>query len=171
MDSGEMMRIDDIVDRARQAERPLILVTGGEPLVQKRCIALLEALRQTGAIIQLETSGALDIQPVPAHVRRILDIKTPGSGEVSRNRWSNLPMLRSGDEIKFALTGRADYEWSLACIREHRLAALNIPILFSPCWGELDPQQLSSWILEDNPPVRLQLQQHKSIWGARAVSV
>lgn len=171
MDSGSMMPIDDIVARVRQSHRPLILVTGGEPLVQKACIALLEALLETGAIIQLETSGALDIRPVPAHVRKILDIKTPGSGEASRNRWSNLDHLQTGDEIKFVLTSRADYDWSLACIRDRKLDELEIPILFSPCWGDLEAQQLSNWMLEDNPPARLLLQQHKSIWGAEVTRV
>ena len=171
MESGQPMPIADIVEQVQQARRPLVLVTGGEPLAQKQCLALLEALTACDAVVQLETSGALDISRVPPHVRRIVDIKTPGSGESHRNRWQNLAHLHHGDELKFVLTGREDYLWSLDCIRKHKLASLDIPMLFSPCWGQLEPQELSRWLLEDNPPVRLQLQQHKSIWGHQAVGV
>jgi len=166
-----MMPVGDIVDRIRHSARPLVLVTGGEPLAQKSCIALLEALADLPATIQLETSGALDIATVPAFVHRILDIKTPGSGEEARNRWENLRHLRRGDELKFVLSSREDYLWSLECIRNHGLADLDIPMLFSPCWGRLDPKDLADWLLADNPPVRLQLQQHKSIWGAEVSGV
>jgi len=171
MNSGQMMLISDIVERVRQAGRPLVLVTGGEPLAQKSCIPLLEALTDLPAIIQLETSGALDISAVPPFVHRIIDIKTPGSGEAARNREENIHHLRGGDELKFVLTSREDYQWSLDFIHEHRLGELGLPMLFSPCWGMLEPRDLADWLLRDNPPVRLQLQQHKSIWGAETSGV
>lgn len=163
--SGKAMPIDAVVEQAAARARPLILVTGGEPLAQKHTAALLSRLSRLPAIIQLETSGAYDIRCARPPVRRILDIKTPGSGEMEMNRWSNLEDLRMGDELKFIICDERDYLWAKDVIREHALLRLGIPILFSPAWGKLAPKELAHWILRDNLRVRLHLQQHKIIWG------
>ncbi len=170
-DSGEARRIDDVVRQVVSAGRPLCLVTGGEPLAQKACHPLLAALADSRPVVQLETSGALDISKVDARIRRILDIKTPGSGEEAHNRWSNLQQLRPGDEIKFVLTGAADYRWAIDIMQRHGLADLPVPILFSPAWGRLTPATLAGWMLRDHIAARLQLQLHKYIWGAEAQGV
>jgi len=170
MHSGTRMPIADIVARIRASARPLVLITGGEPLAQRALPQLLDALVPHTAIIQLETSGAYDIRPIAPPVRRILDIKTPGSGEQARNKWDNLEDLRAGDEIKFVLCDEQDYRWSREVI-ETRLRATPATILFSPCWGRLDPQQLAAWLLRDRLPVRLQLQMHKYVWGGEATGV
>ncbi|RMG90703.1 MAG: radical SAM protein [Zetaproteobacteria bacterium] len=169
--SGQMMELDDIMQRVRTSQRPLVLVTGGEPLAQRGIFELLKALSGQPAIVQLETSGAYDVHPVGPPVRRILDIKTPGSGECSRNRWSNLQDLRKGDELKFVLTDRADYEWMMDCLKRHAIDTSAIPVLLSPCWGLLDPKDVAQWILDDHLNVRLQLQMHKYVWGAEARKV
>ncbi|HXH65304.1 MAG TPA: radical activating enzyme family protein, partial [Mariprofundaceae bacterium] len=145
--------------------------SGGEPLAQAGCLDLLAALVETGRLIQLETSGAFDIADVPAGVRRILDLKTPGSGEMEKNLIGNLALLTGGDEIKFVITGRHDYEWARAMIAEQALADLNLPILLSPAWGEIEAAELAQWLIEDRLPVRLHLQQHKHIWGGEAKGV
>ncbi len=154
-----------------QRDRPLVLVSGGEPLAQPACQDLLAALVQTGRIIQLETSGAFDISGIPKGVRRILDVKTPDSGECEANLESNFGGLRDGDEIKFVITSQADYHWARDWLRQHGLSDLGLPVLFSPAWGELAAEQLAAWILEDGLPVRLHLQQHKHIWGGEAKGV
>ena len=165
------MAIDEIIEQVSTRARPLVLVTGGEPLAQSGCMGLLERLSSLGCLVQLETSGAFSIADVPVGISRILDIKTPGSGESKRNRLENLALLRSGDEIKFVITSRADYEWSREFIESHALAELELPILFSPCWGAVSPEDMCRWMLEDRMPARLQLQMHKMIWGAEAAGV
>ncbi|GIX21561.1 MAG: 7-carboxy-7-deazaguanine synthase [Gammaproteobacteria bacterium] len=139
-----------------------VTVTGGEPLAQKGSLALLRALCDRGHVVSLETSGALDVGGVDPRVIKILDIKTPGSGEAARNRWANLALLGPADQIKFVLTDRADYEWARA--RLPQLPA-GREVLFSPAWGRLEPAELAEWILADRLPVRLQLQLHKVLWG------
>jgi 7-carboxy-7-deazaguanine synthase len=121
--------------------------------------------------VQLETSGALPLDSVPAGIRRIVDIKTPDSGEVKRNLLENIPLLNTGDEIKFVLCSRQDYEWSRGFITKQHLVRQGCNILFSPAWGLLSAADLSQWILQDNLPVRLQIQLHKVIWGAEATGV
>ena len=140
-----------------------VCVTGGEPLAQPRCAKLLTALCDAGYAVSLETSGAMDISVVDPRVSRIVDIKTPGSGEVGRNRWENLLLLTDRDAAKLVITGRADYEWARSVIRKH--AALPCPVFFSPSYGDLAPDDLAAWILEDRLPVRLQIQLHKLLWG------
>jgi len=169
-DSGKGMVIDDVIARVSAWNTPLVLVTGGEPLAQKSCIELLEKLLATGVIVQLETSGALDVRAVPDAVRKVLDIKTPGSGEEKRNRWENLQYLHAHDEIKFVLTDEADYAWAKQVIDE-RLQETSATILLSPCWDSLNPEDLCTWILRDKLPVRMQLQMHKVIWGAEKTGV
>jgi len=141
-----------------------ICVTGGEPLAQKDCPALLTALCDVGYEVSLETSGALDIAGVDSRVSRIMDLKAPDSGECARNRWENLACLNARDEIKIVLASRADYEWARATLAERQLDAL-CPVLLSPAQGLLDPAALAEWILADGLNVRFQLQLHKMLWG------
>lgn len=140
-----------------------VCVTGGEPLAQKRCIGLLRRLCDAGYVVSLETSGALDISGVDPRVSRVLDIKTPASGEAHRNLWSNIDVLTAHDQVKFVLCGRADYEWACGIVREHGLAA-RCQVLFSPSRDELSPRELADWIVADRLPVRFQMQLHKLLW-------
>ncbi|MEZ5558924.1 MAG: 7-carboxy-7-deazaguanine synthase QueE [Pseudomonadales bacterium] len=142
-----------------------VCVTGGEPLAQPGVLALLTALCDAGYRVSLETSGALDIAGVDPRVARILDIKTPGSGEVGRNLWSNLEHLTAHDQIKFVLCDRADYDWARLKCDELSLTERAGEVLFSPSAGQLDARELAEWIVADRLPVRLQLQLHKILWG------
>ncbi len=170
-DSGSLIAIDDLVQHVSNQNRPLVLVTGGEPLAQRHCIELLTRLSQLDCSVQLETSGAYSVQNVPAGIRRIIDIKTPGSGEVERNHLQNLQYLAAGDEIKFILTGRDDYEWARDFILEHKLGLGDVPVLLSPAWGDVATSALCEWLLEDALPARLQIQMHKVIWGSESEGV
>jgi len=170
MDSGQTKVFQTILEELPQPITPIALVTGGEPLAQRNCIALLEALLSVYAHVQLETAGAHDISKVPAQVAIILDIKTPGSGEVERNRWQNMQHLRSNTEIKFVLTNHDDYVWAKDIIHQYDLANKCV-VLMSCTWGSLNPKDLAAWIVEDNLPVRLQLQLHKYIWSAEKTGV
>lgn len=165
------MKISEVIEQVRGHNHPLVLVTGGEPLAQKGCITLLEKLKEVAEIVQLETAGALDISNVPDGISIIMDIKTPSSGEEQRNRWKNLTHLKAGDELKFVIGDRNDFEWIKAAFEKHKLGELNIPLLASPAWSKMDPALLVEWILHDRLPFRLQLQQHKYIWGAEATGV
>jgi 7-carboxy-7-deazaguanine synthase len=161
---GEWWDIEAIlVEVARHGVRH-VCVTGGEPLAQKRCIGLLQRLCDAGYAVSLETSGAIDISEVDPRVSRVLDIKTPGSLEVARNRWDNLPLLTAHDQVKFVLCGRADYEWARAVVAEHELAA-RCDVLFSPSKDELAARELADWIVADRLPVRFQMQLHKLLWN------
>lgn len=162
--------LDDIVSEVGRYGCRLVEVTGGEPLIQKETIALLERLLDAEHEVLLETSGAWPIENVPDGVRIIMDLKTPGSGMVARNRWDNLRHLDADDEIKFVICDRGDYEWARGVVGEHGLAERHT-ILFSPSWGEVDPRELAEWILADGLPVRLQLQIHKHIWSPTARGV
>jgi len=170
-DSGDWMPIKTILDQVKQFANPLTLVTGGEPLAQRDCMNLLEQLTKLDSIVQLETSGALSIARVPAAVRRIVDIKTPDSGECNRNLLQNLALLKSGDELKFVICSRSDYEWSRQFVQQHSLGLNDIPVLFSAAWSHLQSRDLCQWILDDHLPVRMQVQLHKVIWGAEATGV
>ena len=161
---GETMDLPAILNRVADLNTRYVCVTGGEPLAQKNCAALLAALCDAGYSVSLETSGALDISAIDARVSRIVDIKTPGSGEVEKNRWENLAALSRSDEVKFVLCDEADYQWAKQVLAEHHLAE-KMPILFSPVHGQLNPTQLADWILRDQLPVRLQVQLHKILWG------
>ena len=162
---GEWQEIDDILVTVAGFGAHHVCVTGGEPLAQKRCLDLLEALCDAGYEVSLETSGALDISAVDARVRRVMDLKPPGSGEASRNLWSNIDHLQAHDQIKFVLADRADYDWAVARMNEHGLIS-RCPVLFSPVQGKLAPRDLADWILEDRLPVRFQMQLHKLLWGS-----
>lgn len=161
---GEWMSLDAIHQQVAAYACRRVCVTGGEPLAQRDCLVLLQRLCDAGYAVSLETSGALDIAAVDPRVIKVMDLKTPGSGEAIRNRWENLAHLRAADQIKFVLCDRADYEWARDRLQEHQLAELCC-VLFSPSAGQLEPRALADWILEDRLPVRLQLQLHKLIWG------
>ncbi len=161
---GEWRDIDEVVTEAHAYGVRHICVTGGEPLAQKGCLQLLSALCELGHEVSLETSGALDIHGVDARVSRVVDIKTPGSGEVEKNRWENLALLNSHDQLKFVISDRADYDWSRQVIEERNLEG-HCELLFSPVHGSLEPSQLADWIVADRLPVRFQLQLHKLLWA------
>jgi len=161
---GEWRDIDSIVEEVAAYDTRHVCVTGGEPLAQSRCLDLLTALCDRGYEVCLETSGALDISEVDPRVYRVVDVKTPGSGEVERNRWKDLEVLRAGqDSVKLVICHREDYDWARAALAERIQVAC--PVFFSPSHGELDPAALAAWILEDRLAVRLQVQLHKVLWG------
>ena len=161
---GEPASITSILEAIRAYPTRHICVTGGEPLSQKECPALLSALCDAGYEVSLETSGAVDIAEVDARVAVIMDLKAPGSDESDKNRWENLTLLKPKDEIKIIIASREDYDWAKACIAAHQLDQI-CPILLSPAQGELAPTQLAEWILADGLNVRFQLQLHKLLWG------
>lgn len=161
---GASRTLNDVIAEVARYRTRYVTVTGGEPLAQKNCLALLTALSDRGYSVSLETSGALDVSRVDARVSRILDIKTPGSGEVDKNRWNNLAHLNARDEIKFVICDQADYEWAKALLVERALDRV-CPVLFSPVHGRLDAPTLAEWILRDELPVRMQVQLHKILWG------
>ena len=161
---GSAWEIADILAEVARHPTRHVCVTGGEPLAQKECPALLQALCDAGYDVCLETSGALDISTIDPRVARIMDLKAPASGECERNLWSNLHHLKASDEIKVIIADRADYDWACQQLTQHRLADL-CPVLLSPAQGSQDARQLAEWILQDGLPVRLQLQLHKLLWG------
>ncbi len=161
---GEWMHIDQIMETTASFQTSYVCVTGGEPLAQKRCHKLLDRLCDAGYQVSLETSGAIDVSQVDERVSRVVDIKTPDSGEVERNLWGNLDVLSSHDQIKFVICSRTDYDWAVAEIRARKLQQ-KLDILFSPSWGQQDTTELADWVLQDRLKVRLQLQLHKLLWG------
>ena len=161
---GEWRTLAELLVIARESGVRHVCVTGGEPLAQKACFELLTALCDAGFSVSLETSGALDVAAVDPRVSRVVDLKTPGSGEVERNKLGNLDVLTARDQLKFVLCSRADYEWARSLLRE-RAAPLPAQVLFSPVWGQVEPRELADWILADRLPVRLQVQLHKYLWG------
>ncbi|HUP19245.1 MAG TPA: radical SAM protein [Gemmatimonadota bacterium] len=167
---GVHRSLDEIVGVVRGYGCDLVEVTGGEPLIQRETNALLARLLVEGFEVLLETSGAWPIDDVPDGVKVIMDLKTPGSGMVGHNRWENLGLLDATDEVKFVICDRADYEWARSVAAEHGLASRHA-VLFSPSYGQQDPQELAEWILEDRLPVRMQLQLHKHIWSPTARGV
>ena len=161
---GSTRPLADILAEVASHGCRTVCVTGGEPLSQKGCLALLTALCDAGYSVSLETSGALDIGGVDPRVSRIMDLKAPGSGEDARNRLENIPLLSPHDELKLVLAGETDYTWARSMISEHRLTE-RCPVLLAPVQGQLDPADLAAWILRDRLPVRMQVQLHKIIWG------
>ena len=164
-EGGEKMAIQDILDTVADYKTDYITVTGGEPLAQPQCLELLQQLCDLGYRVSLETSGAMPVKEVDPRVIKIVDLKTPGSGEVSRNLYENINYLQPEDEVKFVICNRQDYDWSCMQIDQLRLRDTGSEILFSPSQGELSPALLAQWILEDKLRVRMQLQTHKVIWG------
>jgi 7-carboxy-7-deazaguanine synthase len=161
---GSRWTIDEVLAEVARHRTRFVCVTGGEPLAQPGCRSLLTRLCDAGYRVSLETSGALDVTGVDPRVVRVVDVKTPGSGECERNRLANLAELRAADQLKFVICDRADYEWSRRFIDEHGLVD-RCPILFSPSHEQLGAAELAEWILADHAPVRLQIQLHKYLWG------
>jgi 7-carboxy-7-deazaguanine synthase len=161
---GETWKLVDILDKVAGYGTQYVTVTGGEPLAQKHCLVLLEALCNAGYDVSLETSGALDVAGVDPRVSRIMDIKPPASGEADRNHWENLGVLNKNDEIKFVLADKNDYEWALAVMRREDFPR-EVPVLFSPVHGKLEARTLAEWMLADKVAARLQIQLHKHLWG------
>jgi 7-carboxy-7-deazaguanine synthase len=161
---GDKRTLDEVLATVAGYQARHVCVTGGEPLAQKACLPLLAALCDAGFEVSLETSGAMDVAEVDPRVRKVMDLKCPGSGEMARNRWENVAHLLPHDQLKFVIADRADYEWAREQTRAHALAT-RCQVLFSPVADQLPPGQLADWILADRLPVRLQLQLHKVLWG------
>ncbi len=161
---GDWRDIDEILASVAGFDVRYVTVTGGEPLAQPDCLALLGALCDAGYRVSLETSGALDVADVDPRVIKVMDLKTPGSGEVGRNRYDNVGHLGAHDQVKFVIADRADYDWSREQLARWDLSS-RCDVLFSPVAGVMDPAQLADWILEDRLDVRFQLQLHKILWG------
>ena len=160
---GQWMEIPDILERVRQFGFPRVCVTGGEPLAQKRCVALLRELCDSGLTVSLETSGAIDVAEVDPRVIKVLDFKAPRSGELARNLWTNLAHLNVADQIKLVIADRADFDWAVRQIEERGLDRWQV--LLSPVWDVLHPRDLAEWLLESGVSARLQVQLHKFLWG------
>ena len=161
---GKKQTLNEIMEAVEGFHCPLVEITGGEPLLQKNVLLLMSMLCDAGQTVLLETSGAHDISKVDRRVHRIMDLKTPGSGEVEKNLWSNIDHLESGDEVKFVIGSREDYEWSCNKVRHFDLPKRCHAVLFSPIFGRIDPREIVEWILADRLDVRFQLQMHKFIW-------
>lgn len=161
---GSNIEIADILTKVAEFGTRYITVTGGEPLAQKDCHVLLKELCDAGYNVSLETGGAIDISPVDSRVSVILDVKTPGSGEVENNVWGNLAHLKPQDEVKFVLCSREDYEWAKELLSTHKINE-KCPVLFSPVYSQVNPTALAEWVLADKLPVRMQVQLHKILWG------
>ena len=160
---GAPMTVEEVLARVASYRCRLVEITGGEPLLQPGAITLMSALLSGGYEVLLETGGSLPIEIVPEGVSRIVDVKCPGSGESHRNRWENVDALRSGDELKFVIADRADYEWAAEQVRSRRLQE-RAPILFSAVHDQLPSGALARWVLDDRLPVRVQIQMHKILW-------
>jgi 7-carboxy-7-deazaguanine synthase len=161
---GQWFDLDDILQQVAHYHPRYVTITGGEPLAQKGCILLLKTLCDAGYEVSLETSGALDVSEVDPRVIKVIDIKTPGSGEVDKNRYDNMVYLNPHDQVKFVICDQADYEWSKHMLRQYQLPTV-CEVLFSPSYEQQIPGQLADWILKDRLPVRLQIQLHKFLWG------
>ena len=168
---GTRMRRDEVLARALETGTDLVELTGGEPLLQPATIPLLRELCDAGRTVLLETSGEADVSAVDPRVHKIMDLKAPGSGESSRNRWSNLEHLTARDEVKVVLASRADYEWARQILEKKGLKSITPKILLSTVFGSLATKDLVAWVLEDKLPVRVQLQMHKFIWSPDATGV
>lgn len=162
---GQLQSLDDILEQVAAYRPRHVCVTGGEPLAQPNCIPLLARLCDAGYEVSLETSGAFDIAAVDTRVSRVLDLKTPGSAEVARNRYENIAQLTPNDQVKFVICSREDYDWAVSKLIEYRLEQRAGEVLFSPSHHQVDARQLADWIVADNLPVRLQLQLHKILWN------
>jgi 7-carboxy-7-deazaguanine synthase len=167
---GKWMSLDEVLEQVRGYGCPLVELTGGEPLLQPAAFVLMERLCDAGYEVLVETGGGLDIAAVDPRVRRIVDVKCPASGEAEHNHWPNLDVLRPGDQLKFVIAGRGDYEWARELVRARGLAE-RCAVLFSPVHGEMELLPLASWVLEDRLAVRVQVQLHKLIWGAETRGV
>lgn len=168
---GERRTLTDVIDQVRDIGSSLVELTGGEPLAQPNAFVLAERLADAGHTVLVETSGAIDVAPLDPRAHKIMDLKCPGSGESHRNLWTNLDHLGSGDEVKFVVKDREDWDWTARTIRDRGLdemvtAGRLRALLISPVWGEMDPETLADWATASHLPVRFQVQLHKLIWGA-----
>ena len=168
---GDKRPVEAIVEEVLGQDCPLVEITGGEPLLQKNVLPLMTALCDAGKTVLIETSGAHDISVIDPRVHRIMDLKTPGSGECARNLWSNIPHLAKRDEVKFVIGSREDYEWAREQVRSHELAERCGCVLFSPIFGRIEAREIVEWLVEDKLPVRFQLQMHKFIWDPKQKGV
>ena len=168
---GERMQNEQVRERVLALGAPMVEVTGGEPLLQPGVYPLMEMLLASGLTVLLETSGAIDVRLVPSGVRKIVDMKTPSSGESTRNDFRNFDSMGVGDELKFVLGSREDYEFARALIAEHGLAKRPFSLLFSTVFAALSPTQVAEWLIADRLPARLQLQLHKYLWEPNARGV
>jgi 7-carboxy-7-deazaguanine synthase len=162
---GEWMTLDAIIERVQQYRTRYVTVTGGEPLAQKNCLPLLKQLCDAGYSVSLETSGALDVAGVDERVIKVVDLKTPGSGEVERNLYDNIDKLLPHDQLKFVICDRADFDWSVEMMNRYALAE-KCEVVFSPAHGQQDATELADWVLAAQLPVRMQVQLHKYLWGS-----
>jgi len=162
---GERMSLDEIGAKVASYQPRFVCVTGGEPLAQKPCSELLTTLCDQGYEVSLETSGALSLEGIDPRVVKVMDLKTPDSGEVERNLYENIALLDSKDQVKFVICSRQDYDWARFKLSEYSLADKVGEVLFSPSYGQVDLKELANWIVEDNLPVRFQFQLHKLLWG------
>lgn len=162
---GDILSVSEILKKVAEYKASYVCVTGGEPLAQPNCLPLLSALCDEGYKVSLETSGAMDISAVDERVSRVVDLKTPASGELDKNLYDNIQYLTNHDQIKFVICGREDYEWANFKVDELGLLERVSDVLYSPSFGQVEPAELASWILQDSRPVRFQLQLHKILWG------
>jgi len=169
-EGGEARSLDSLVDAARNSSLQLVLVTGGEPLLQQGTRMLLEALIEAGLTVMLETNGSLPIAGIDSRVRRIVDLKCPGSGMSGHNLWTNLDILTPRDEVKFVIGDQDDFTWALEVVTRYRLTS-RLPVLISPVFGALSLPEVANWIVDSGHPLRLNLQLHKYIWGAEVRGV
>ena len=163
---GSMMAMDEIIKTIKKYDTRYVTVTGGEPLAQKEVLSLLKVLANQNYEVSLETGGGLSIKEVDPRIKIILDIKTPESGEEKKNYWDNLNLIHSKDEIKFVLCSREDYDWAKKILHQYKLTE-KCDVLFSPVYQKLNTTDLGNWILEDQLPVRMQIQLHKLLWGEK----
>lgn len=161
---GEWMSLDAVVAEVERYGAHHVCVTGGEPLAQRQCPELLRRLADAGHEVSLETCGALDVSTVDPRIIKVMDLKTPGSGEAAKNRYENIDSLAAQDQVKIVICSRDDYDWAREVMQRFDLSQ-RCEVLFSPCFGALEPRQLAEWILQDRLPVRFQLQLHKILWG------
>lgn len=164
-EGGQLMTLDAVLEAVAAYKPAYVTVTGGEPLAQPNALPLMTRLCEAGYEVSLETGGAMPVEHVDGRVTKVLDLKTPASGELSKNRYENLAFLNRKDQIKFVLCGREDYEWARMQIDQYQLKNKVDEILFSPSFTQLSYRDLADWIIADNLPVRMQLQLHKLIWG------
>jgi 7-carboxy-7-deazaguanine synthase len=168
---GRKRTLEDVQAEVERFDCRLVELTGGEPLLQKESIPLMERLLASGHTVMIETGGHISIEAVPRPVIKIVDVKCPGSGESARMHWANLDLLAPHDEVKFVIKDREDYEYARDVVRRYNLGARAAAVLFSPVHGVQEPRPLAEWIIEDALPVRLQLQLHKYVWDPKARGV
>jgi 7-carboxy-7-deazaguanine synthase len=162
--NGILMNVDQVLRTVAKHDCPLVLITGGEPLMQEESLVLMDKLIELEYQVMLETNGSLPVQNVPEGVLLVMDIKCPGSGEMEKNLYTNIDYLGAADNCKFVISDRRDYEWASDVIFDYGINEL-CEVLMSPCHGKIEPRELAEWILKDHMPVRLQLQLHKMVWG------